>query len=252
MRKIIVTIILLKLILGHTFGQTDSGSIYKNLKTKKVYNVGLSSFGNGTYEVNGKAVSKETYEKFASFRDNFSTCCPCKLKYFDENEILIREVVSCTDCGVGSFKEYYPNGQVRESGQYKENPTGNWDSIFYRGYCSVRVGQWQYFNEKGDFIYSEIWDNGNFIEQTPEQKNMEIWDVECTMNGESVKNSTLTSAQFKQLVITPKFKNSSRDSVNLTLKVNFFAAGRFFAEKPFSMDEFKEINLDKLLSAILR
>ncbi len=248
MRKTIVTIILLKFLMGQTFGQVDSVSIYKNLKIKKVYTVDLSSFGDGRYEVNGKPVSKKTYEKYASYRDDFSSCCPCILRYYDENDLLIREAVSCTDCGVGSFKEYYPNGQVRVSGQYKENPTGNWDSIYYLGYCNVQVGQWHYFNEKGELLYSEFWDNGNFIKQIPEQSKTEIWKVESTLNGESVKNSTLTSAQFKQLEITPKFKNSSRDSVNLSFMVDFFATRRVFVEKPFPMDEFKEIDLDKLLS----
>ena len=88
-------------------------------------------------------------------------------------DVLLSEGVYCTDCGVGFFKEFYPDGNVKLSGKYKENPTGNWKNYN----CQVEHGQWVYFKENGDTLYSEYWNNGEFIKQVPEQSKMEIWKV---------------------------------------------------------------------------
>ncbi len=253
MRQSILTIIILTIAFGQAFGQTDSTTVYKGLETKKFYSVGLSSQttnGKGTFEVNGKKVSKSTYDKFNSTWKNMETCCPCILKSFDENDVLIREAVSCTDCGVGFFKEYYQNGNVRLTGRYKENPSGNWDDIWARGFCSVRDGEWTYFSEKGDTLYSEFWKNGEFIKQVPEQKSNEIWKVELTLNGESVEKRTLTPEQVRQLVITPKFKNKSKIENTFTIKFQVSAIGHRQNEKLFKIDSFKNIDVLQMLSEV--
>jgi antitoxin component YwqK of YwqJK toxin-antitoxin module len=253
MRQHTLTIIILTIALGQAFGQSDSPTVYNGLETKKFYSVGLSSQTTnveGTYEVNGKKVSKSIYDKYESTWKNMETCCPCILKSYDENDVLIREAVSCTDCGVGVFKEFYPNGKVKLTGRYKENPTGNWKNIWDRGYCSVADGQWTYFNEKGDRLYSEFWKNGEFVKQVPEQKTNEIWKVELTLNGESVDKIALTSEQVRQLVITPKFKNSSKTENYFTIKFQVSAVGYRQNEKSFTIDSFKNIDVLQILSEV--
>jgi antitoxin component YwqK of YwqJK toxin-antitoxin module len=253
MRRHTLTIIILTIAFGEAFGQLDSTTIYKGLETKKFYSVGLSSQtinGKGTYEVNGKTVSKSIFDKYKSTWENMETCCPCILKSYDENDVLIREAVSCTDCGVGFFKEFHPNGKVKLVGQYKENPTGNWKKIWNRGFCNVADGQWTYFNENGDTLYSEFWKNGEFIKQVPEQITNEIYKVELTLNGEPIDKITLTPEQVKQLVLTPKYKNSSKTENNFTIKFQVSAVGHKQNEKSFTIDNFKNIDVLQILSEV--
>ena len=237
------------------FGQSDSPTIYKKLSTKKMYSVGLSFQtikGKAVYKLDGKKISKSTYEKYKPNWDILESCCPCLLKYYDKNEILLREIVSCTDCRVGDYKEFYPNGKLKISGQYKENNSGNWDwkTIQKRGYCSVPNGKWTYFNKKGDTLYSEFWKNGEFIKQVPELNKNEIWKVDLTLNGESVENRNLTIDQVRQLVITPKFKNSSKIDTNFTVKFEVTAVGFKQNEKTFSIENFNTINVLEILSEV--
>lgn len=250
MRQTISIIFILTFLVGQTYGQTDTGTVYRNLKTKKFYSVGLSfqfDSGQSKYEVNDKEVNKSTYRKYEKTWENMENCCPCILKSYDENDILIREAVSCTDCGVGYFKEFYSNGHVKLSGSYKENPTGNWDDIWSRGYCSVPDGHWIYYNEKGIILYSEYWKDGNFIKQIPEQNKTEIWKVDLILNGESVNQKTLLPNQLKDLIITPKFKNATTDSVNLAIEFQVSATGRKYLKQTFTLDSFKLFDLNNLL-----
>lgn len=251
MRQYTLILIILTVPLGQALGQTDSTTVYRELETKKFYSVRLSSQttnGKATYEVNDKKVSKSTYDKYESTWKNMETCCPCILKSYDENDVLIREAVSCTDCGVGAFKEFYPNGKVKLSGRYKENPTENWENIWDRGYCSVADGQWTYFNEKGDTLYSEFWKDGVFIKQVPEQKTNEIWKVELTWNGEPADQKSLTAKQVKQLIITPKYKNTSPIETNFTLEFQVSAIGYKPNKKTFTINDFKTIDVMQILS----
>lgn len=250
MRQKILIIFTLTFLVGKTNGQTDSGTVYRNLKTAKFYSVGLSfhsDSGQKKYEVNDKEVNKSYYRKYEKTWKNMENCCPCILKSYNENDILIKEAVSCTDCGVGYFKEFYPNGQVKLSGRYKENPTGNWDDIWNRGYCNVPDGQWIYYNEKGIVLYSEYWKDGNFIKQIPEQNKTEIWKVELSLNGESVNQKTLFPNQLKDLILTPKFKNTKTDSVNLTIGFQVSAIGRKYIKQIFTLESFKLFDLNNLL-----
>ncbi len=252
MKHYIITLILLTIAIEGAFGQSGSSTVYKELETKKFYSVQFSSWitnGTGTYEVNGKKVSKSTYDKYKSTWKNMEDCCPCILKSFDENEILMREAVSCGDCGVGDFKEFYPTGITKLTGSYKENPTGNWENIWDRGYCNVPDGKWTYFDESGDTLYSEFWNNGEFIEQVPEQNSNEIWKVDLTLYGKLIDDKTiLTPEQVKQLVITPKYKNTSPIETQFVLEFYVSAVGHKQTIKSFTMDSFKTIDVKRILS----
>jgi hypothetical protein len=60
MKKILLLFSLLTSILVQVYGQSDSNTVYKKLKTKNFYSVGLSSQSVNrqvTYEVNGKKVN---------------------------------------------------------------------------------------------------------------------------------------------------------------------------------------------------
>lgn len=116
------------------------------------------------YKVNGKEVSKAEYEKIAAKveagKKDFDNCKPCWLRYYDENNKLVREGLSYQDCGVGKVKEYFPDGKLKCKGSYKVNDTGNWDNLFDKGYCSVKDGIWFFYNEQGEIIKTEKYRDG--------------------------------------------------------------------------------------------
>jgi hypothetical protein len=250
MKIIVFKIFLLTLMFGQAFGQSDTSTIYKKLKTKKYYSVGLSSQtqdGQGTYKVNGKVVNKSTYDKYQSTWKNMENCCPCLLESYDENEVLIKESVSCTDCGVGWFKYYYPNGNLKLTGYYKENPTGKWKDIWDRGFCSVKTKQWTYFNENGDTLHSEFWVDGAFIKQIPEQSTSEVWDVDLILDGQKIDKQELPINEVKNLIFIPKYKNSNTTPV-VSIKIEVSATGFVPNEKTFTLKTFKNVDISEMLS----
>jgi antitoxin component YwqK of YwqJK toxin-antitoxin module len=249
----ILIIFLTIFFAGEIFGQSAKSSIYQNLETKKIYSVSLSfsnEKGINRYKINDKKVSESTYNKYNAYSGNMKTCTPCILKIHNEDDILIKEGVYYTDCQIGSFKDFYPNGKTKLSGQYKENNTGNWEGIYKRGLCNVADGQWTYFNEQGKILYSEFWQDGAFIKQIPEQENTEIWAVSILLKGEEIKEQTLTCSQINELIITPKFKNSQRENVNLTINVRISASGYTSYEQSFTLNSFKNMDVKKALSEI--
>ena len=108
-------------------------------------------------------MDKATYDKYHSVKENLGDCCPCILRTYDEHDILLREYVACTDCKVGDYREFYPDGSTKSTGHYKENHTGKWGNIWEKGYCSVKDGEFVYFNEKGEVSFSEFWKNGRLV-----------------------------------------------------------------------------------------
>ena len=250
MKPITSLLFILTFFAGTSYGQTDTGIVYKNLKVKKFYAVSLSADLGDTedkYMVNDKEVSRKTYRKFEKTWENINSCTPCILRSYDENDILLSEGVAYTDCNVGYFKEFYPNGQIKLSSHYKENPTENWYNIVTRGYCNVPDGQWTYYDENGAVQYSEYWKDGAFIKQVPEQNKREIWRVDLTLNGVPVNEQVLLPNQLKDLVITPRFKNSITEHSDLRVKFSVLAIGRRHLDPSFTLDSFKLFDLNSLL-----
>lgn len=252
MKQTYTILIALYTLFGQVYGQTDTTSVYKSLATRKFYSVNLHSrtgSGKDLYEVNGKRVSKGKHDKYKSTWENMENCCPCILESFDEKDNLIKKSVSCTDCGVGWFKTYYNNGKVKLSGSYRENPTGDWNNIWDRGYCSVPHGKWTYFEKNGDILYSEYWENGVFIRQVPEQSEVEIWDVEIQFNGQDAETLAIPIDQVGNLTIVPKYKNSNvSNDLNLTFEVS--AIGHKPNKKKFTTESFNTIDLGSMLEEV--
>jgi hypothetical protein len=226
----------------------QDSTVYKNLKVRKEYAVSLYSYesdsGESIYEVNGKQVSKSTFRKYDRGSDDIDKCCPCILRSFDENDALVREGVQCSDCGVGWFKEYYPDGLLKRSGRYKENISGNWDLNGEENEfpCSVPQGRWDYFNESGSFVYSEYWNDGQFLAQVPPQDKTEIWKVDATLNGITITGQTFSADQLKDIIIAPRYKNSSTDGINLSIQFNASTQQRKYFNRTTTIDSFKQFD----------
>ena len=156
MKKITSLLFILIIINTKSFTQTDSTITYQNLPTIKLYSPNLTPP---------------------------DTCCPCILQFYDENKILFKEQVFCMEYEVGWVKEYYPNSNLKVSGQYLENHSGNWYHLIETGKCCFQTGKWTYFDENGDTLYHEYWQNGFFIEQIPEQSKAEIYYIYLNIDG---------------------------------------------------------------------
>lgn len=250
MRNSTSIFIIFTLIIGQVYSQTNI-SVYKDLEVKKFYAVsidaGRNSEGKYEYRINGKEVSKNLYEKFQNTWKNIDNCRPCILQTYDEKDILLTEAVSYTDALVGSYKEFYPNGNLKIIGQFKENSTGNWENLCDRGLCNVEDGQWIYFDQNGDTLYSEYWVDGLFLYQEPEQDSTEIWKMEVLFNGMPVKNQSLTVDQINQITFVPKFKNSSTDGIRIIVRFDISTNGYKTINKFFSIENFKDLDVLELL-----
>lgn len=150
-----------------TFGQTDSSRIfYPHLDTLIIYDVSLKAEtgpGYARYFVNGEEVRKIIYDSYKKFWDNIGKCKPCFLRTYNTDDILVREGVQFMDCGVGSFREYYPSGVTKIIGSYKINKTGNWEQLFQKGYCRM-VGKWTYYGPAGNVLKTEDYIDGQLVE----------------------------------------------------------------------------------------
>lgn len=144
----------------------DSISVYKALDTLPFTNANLRSetvHNTTKYWVKDKRVNQATYEKYKAIWENIDICRPCYFKTYDENDVLLYEGAQYTDCRVGIWIEYYPNGTVKLIGHYKENDTDNWENLWNRKLCSVKHGKWLYYNEDGGIRLIEYYWNGKLV-----------------------------------------------------------------------------------------
>ncbi len=162
--------LLVQIILGLsliTFCQVDYSIVdslkksinYTNLDTLKWYEVSLTyvSYPKPTYLINGREIDEKEYNFYKKNYDNILVCKPCYLKVYDEFDNLLREAVQYMDCFVGLYIDYYPNGNIKTVGQYKENLSANWDKA--SKVCNIKDGIWLYYDINGNLIKKEKYKN---------------------------------------------------------------------------------------------
>ncbi len=242
---------LLIFLLKTGFSQSDTLSNYGVLEVKKLYSISLSyerKNGKGIYKVNNKKVRKATYDKYKSNWNTMITCKPCIIRRFNTKEKLLSEGIAYTDCGAGWFRYYHPNGKIRLSGQFRENHTGNWENAWKKGNCGLPVGQWVYYNKKGDTLYSEFWDEGQFTRQVPEQNKTELWDMHLMLNGVKTDTMKLTPDQIPQLTISAKYKNSHTYGNDFEIECEVSALNHKSNKVTLALSDLKSIDIRKMLS----
>ena len=84
----------------------------------------------------------------------------------------------------GKWKFYYPNGQVQTVGKFDDegNRNGKWNYYFDNGQLNQiayyangkKDGFWKVYNEKGDVIIEQEWDNGNMVVDTTQSPKIEL------------------------------------------------------------------------------
>jgi hypothetical protein len=257
MKRAIYTI-LIWFICTLTFAQIDTTmtdttkSVYKGLLTKKFYKVNYSSSlinGVTVYKINNNEVTKSNYDKYHDNWINMETCKPCILKTYDINNKLLYKGIQYTDCRVGFWIEYFPNGKVKLIAHYKENESSDWNNAWNRGFCKLD-GACTYFNDKGQINYTEYWKQGEFIKQIPEQTKTELWNVLITFDNVKIGKKILTPKQVSEIIITPQFKNSSTDGTNITIKFKILAVGHKQISDTLTLEKFNTINVQEMLDKV--
>jgi hypothetical protein len=224
---------------------------YSKLDTIKYYDVSRSMHdsGNGKkYSINQKNVSREYYEKFAETSRARKECQPCILQTFTEDEILVSEEVALGYSTVGWFKKYHPNGKLKQTGYYVENPIPATPHRTWKWY--VNDGTWTWYDLNGDTLYTETWKQGEFINQFPEQNITEPWKVDLHLKGDTGIIDKITADQVRDLQIKAKYKNSNRDSVSYVLQIMAYARNKYGnpgMSVKIPLDSLKHFDLNKEL-----
>lgn len=149
---------------------------FSRLDTISTYDVNLSDYmtTNGrVYMANGKVISKE---KFLFYKDNWEKaqqCQPCEVYTYNDQNQLKHVATQFGECLVGPFKEYYSDGKLKVEGDFKPNSSSDWSNLRLRGMCSVREGDWKYYNTSGKLETIETYQNGKMVDR------QEIKDTEA-------------------------------------------------------------------------
>lgn len=236
------------------FSQTEladtdtTRSVYKDLPVINDHPIkgSLHPVNNGWISVNGVLVKRNAYTNKQEPLNAVAACKPCIFLFHGADGKLLSKSIKYTDAFVGYYIEYYPNGKAKVIGHYKENPTNDWNNLWERGY-GRKDGAFTYFDDGGKKLYAEYWQNDQFIKQVPEQKKTEIWNIDITLNGNKIDTQAIDPEQIKNLQITPRYKNSSTEGINLTIKVEVYAMGHKIVSKMFSPDNFNTVDVPKML-----
>lgn len=145
---IVVTFILM--ISEQSFG-------YRNFQQKPAdtityYQVWRQHYKSGkkdVYKVDGHVVSKRTYDKYPMDDSAIFKCKPCYLKVYGKDMKIKYEGDMYTDCPIGSWTEYHLNGKPKVTGNFFRDSTINYDTVRSARWCSVRHGEWRYYNQAG-------------------------------------------------------------------------------------------------------
>lgn len=225
-------------------------SVYKALPVIRYYPANRAtppSDDKETISINSVLVRKSAYTTMQPL-NAITACKPCILLSYNKEGRLLSKSINYTDAIVGYYIEYHPNGKAKLIGHYKENPTGDWNDLWNRGYAR-KDGVFTYFDERGIKLYSEYWKNDEFVKQVPEQSKAEIWTVDVTLHNEKLPSPTITITplQLKEIKITPRYKNKSTAG-NLFIKVDVFAPWQHMVSDTFTLDNFKDIDIQKMVN----
>lgn len=189
------------------------------------------------------APGKTTYESFGQ-------CTPCILETYGKDGHLYTKAVQYTDCGVGFYNEYYPNGKLKITGQHRENDTGKWSDIYARGFCWVKTGEWIFYSDTGKFLGKEYWKDGFFLKQMPEFSFNEAWKIDLVLEGNVLeKDARINMADINKLTVIPFFKNKSNNKSAYCSTLTLSATGKTQIRVEFSENGKLETDVYSLLRA---
>ena len=144
---------------------------YNNMDTITIYGYSLTAGTLGEkndsllyrYFIDSIEISYVEAQRFGDSLLNIVNCTPCVVKRLSYYDTLLSYATQFTDCYVGEFREFHSNGVIKTLGYYKKNDTKNWKKLWKRGYCSIRHGKWIYYDENGNEIRIEQYEDNVLI-----------------------------------------------------------------------------------------
>ena len=132
---------------------TEQVSKYGRMFT--IYKLGYPMKVDSSYIFIYEEVSKEAYDAYHKRTLDFGTCTPCWQRVYRENGKLYYEGLMFTDCPIGIFKRYDPEGFLVEIQNYKmgEQTTR----------CNTKDGDWIYFHN-GKKTKTEIYISDSLVQ----------------------------------------------------------------------------------------
>ncbi|MFT5778746.1 MAG: hypothetical protein ACI837_001702 [Crocinitomicaceae bacterium] len=229
--------------------QQDSTEVALALDTLMVYDANFEVSGYGEeaiFKINGTIVSESEFTKYHRYKKNKSRCRPCIMRTYNLNDELLYEGLQHSNCRAGSFKFYYPDGNLHVNAEYVGRPLKGFKGAGEHDYCRVKTGKWDYFSESGENIYSEYWDTNIFVKQVPEQDQTEIWEADFLLNDLPIAIASISISDLNKVVVIPKYKNSHRDG-ELYLELEVWAFEQETIYKEFTFQSFKEMDINLIL-----
>jgi hypothetical protein len=207
-------------------------------------------FGNKKYQFNGQWTDKYTYDSLQkkSKQYDIGKCVPCYLMEYN-NDVLVYEGLRYMDCVFGRVIDYLSDGRLNYIGHFKDFPFS--DSIKSTGNnCAIKHGEWIYFNERGDTTYKELWEDGVFLFQKPEQDIAEIWRVDFMLDDSLLRRGSYISINdFKKIKIQPQFKNKCRKNLNLFCTIETSVIMKKMIKAKAYYDDLAIVSLEKMIKA---
>jgi hypothetical protein len=200
------------------------------------------------YQVDGATVDSIQYSECQKNHLLMTNCQPCWSKVYDEEGMLLYEAATYTDCFIGGYRSYYPSGKVKTRGQFRSQAVRDSTETILPGTCSIKTGDWVYYQEDGTIDYEEIWNNGQFLQQIPNQEKSEVWAIDLTFFGGKFapETATLRFDMVNKLTIQPLYKNANR-AAEVTGVIEISCANHPSKSSEFTPTSFPYLDLNSLL-----
>jgi len=194
----------------------------------------------------GKLPVTEIYANQSNVFEAIKSCTPCLVRYHEKQAVLKYEAIQFGDCFIGSYQEYFPSGEIKLRGQFRGSSKDISDGSLNKEFCSIPDGKWLYYNQIGEIKAIEIWEKGEFIEQKPNSKKVEIWKVQLFLNEVEVDTSTVSIKDFHKLQVIPRYKNTYTSNA-LSVKLELSAVRYKTIHKSFPIEEFPSVQIKELI-----
>jgi antitoxin component YwqK of YwqJK toxin-antitoxin module len=130
------------------------------------YDINLSDYMTTTgkvYLANGQVISKDKYDFYKESWNEAKNCKPCEVYTYNVKDELKHVVIQYEGCLLGPFIEYYSDGKIKVECNFKSNPSNDYSNLRLRDLCSMREGNWSYYNESGKIQTIETYENGSLV-----------------------------------------------------------------------------------------
>jgi hypothetical protein len=184
--------------LNFAFSQTTN--IMTPIDTLDNFGFSISRVGD-IYSIDGNPASEEEYEAISALFLKIHDCCPCLIRYRSKvDSVIYLERVVCGREWVGEYKRY-ENGFLVESGFYvAPNSVPKSDTISSgMGDPGHKTGVWILFNENGDTLKVEHWQNGLLKQYFGDDIDCKIWGYAPTFQGKKLDGNSISVNSFNKI-----------------------------------------------------